>query len=143
MKENRTSTLSIRLTASEKEHISAKAKEARVSLTDYVLALSNNKKIYVVEGIEDFVQYFALATAEMNKLKNQIIRVGVNLNEITLIANTLKEVSNSELSYANAQVEKIRELATKAVSIEHQLVEIVGDMTEQITNRVDGKFPKV
>jgi uncharacterized protein (DUF1778 family) len=61
-------TLSIRLTAEEKESLKKKAEQANLSMTDYLLRCSSRKKIRVVN---------------MSKVIVEMKRVGNNLNQIT------------------------------------------------------------
>lgn len=66
-------TLSIRLTAEEKEALKKKAKQANLSMTDYLLRCSSRKKIRVVN---------------MDKVIVEMKRVGNNLNQITRKINS-------------------------------------------------------
>jgi hypothetical protein len=66
-------TLSIRLTAEEKEALKKKAEHANMSMTDYLLRCSSRKKIRVVN---------------MNKVIIEMKHVGNNLNQITRKINS-------------------------------------------------------
>ena len=66
-------TLSIRLTAEEKEALTKKAKEADLSMTDYILRCSSRKKIRVVN---------------MEKVIVELKRIGNNINQITRRINS-------------------------------------------------------
>ena len=66
-------TLSIRLTAEEKEALKKKAEQANLSLTDYLLRCSSRKKIRVIN---------------MSKVIVEMKRVGNNLNQITRKINS-------------------------------------------------------
>lgn len=66
-------TLSIRLTAEEKDALKKKAEQANLSMTDYLLRCSSRKKIKVVN---------------MNKVIVEMKRVGNNLNQITRRINS-------------------------------------------------------
>lgn len=66
-------TLSIRLTAEEKESLTRKANEADLSMTDYILRCSSRKKIRVVN---------------MSKVIVELKRIGNNLNQITCRINS-------------------------------------------------------
>lgn len=76
MQENRkrNQTLTVRLTASEKEAISRNAAKARMSLTDYIVASSLLTEIHVAEDTRPLI----------TKLK----RIGNNLNQISMKINT-------------------------------------------------------
>lgn len=66
-------TLSIRLTAEEKQALKKKADQANLSMTDYLLRCSSRKKIRVIN---------------MNKVIVEMKRVGNNLNQITRRINS-------------------------------------------------------
>ncbi len=66
-------TLSIRLTAEEKQALKKKADQANLSMTDYLLRCSSRKKIRVIN---------------MSKVVVEIKRVGNNLNQITRRINS-------------------------------------------------------
>lgn len=142
MTEKRDKQVNIRMTESEKKRLKEKADEARLSLTDYLLALSENKKIVVVDGIEDFIQYFGMAVYQISQVKSQIIKVGVNVNQIAQVANTVRSLNDNEVKYVNMNIENIRKYALEVARIENALVEVVSDMTNML-NRKDDKQPKV
>lgn len=66
-------TLSIRLTAEEKQALKKKADQANLSMTDYLLRCSSRKKIRVIN---------------MNKVIVEMKRGGNNLNQITRRINS-------------------------------------------------------
>ena len=66
-------TLSIRLTAEEKEALTKKASDADLSMTDYILRCSSRKKIRVLN---------------MSKVIVELKRIGNNLNQITRKINS-------------------------------------------------------
>lgn len=66
-------TLSIRLTAEEKEALTKKASDADLSMTDYILRCSSRKKIRVLN---------------MSKVIVELKRIGNNLNQITRRINS-------------------------------------------------------
>ena len=75
MSENRkrNQTLTVRLTASEKEAIIRNAVKARMSLTDYIVAASLLTEIHVAEDTRPLI--------------TELKRVGNNLNQITMKIN--------------------------------------------------------
>ena len=71
----------LRMTHLEKEKLIQQSAEARMTMTQYILALSEQKKIVVAD--------------ELPELCRQIIRIGTNVNQIALVANTnLIEIQN-------------------------------------------------
>ena len=75
MTENRkrNQTLTIRLTAAEKDAITQKAAKARMSLTDYIVASSLLTEIHVAE--------------DTRPLLTELQRIGNNLNQISMKIN--------------------------------------------------------
>ena len=75
MSENRkrNQTLTIRVTASEKDAITQKAAKARMSITDYIVASSQLTQIHVAEDTRPLV--------------TELKRIGSNLNQISMKIN--------------------------------------------------------
>ena len=75
MSENRKRdvTLTIRLTAAEKDAIVRNAAKARMSLTDYIVASSLLKEIHVAEDTRPLI--------------SELKRIGNNLNQISMKIN--------------------------------------------------------
>ena len=69
----RNQTISIRLTTEEKKEIVAKAKQAQMTLTDYIIECSREKKITVTDLSEVLVE---------------LKRIGNNLNQIARKINS-------------------------------------------------------
>ena len=66
-------TLTIRLTAAEKDAIVRNAAKARMSLTDYIIASSLLKEIHVAEDTRPLI--------------SELKRIGNNLNQISMKIN--------------------------------------------------------
>ena len=75
MSENRkrNQTLTIRVTAGEKDAITQKASKARMSITDYIVASSQLTQIHVAEDTRPLV--------------TELKRIGNNLNQISMKIN--------------------------------------------------------
>ena len=75
MSENRkrNQTLTIRVTAGEKDTITQKAAKARMSVTDYIVASSQLTQIHVAEDTRPLV--------------TELKRIGNNLNQISMKIN--------------------------------------------------------
>ena len=75
MSENRkrNQTLTIRVTAGEKDAITQKAAKARMSITDYIVASSQLTQIHVAEDTRPLV--------------TELKRIGNNLNQISMKIN--------------------------------------------------------
>lgn len=96
MPPNKEGQIHFRVSQSEKEMLMKKASEARMSMTQYLLALSAQKKIVVADGLPE--------------LCTQIIKIGTNINQIALVANTSKSVSQKQVDLVNENLIKIQTL---------------------------------
>ena len=97
----KTADMHLRLTPAEKENLIAKAAEARLSVSQYLLALSEQKKIYIAEGIPE--------------LCRQLAKIGTNVNQIALVANTHKTVSEKQLEVVNQNLASVHDLLGKFI----------------------------
>ncbi len=93
--------VTLRLTQSEKEELESRAAEARMNMSQYLLALSEQKKIIVADGLPE--------------LCRQIIKIGTNVNQITMIANRNKTVSEKQLDLVNQNLIQIQTLIGKLI----------------------------
>jgi len=73
IKRKRNKTLSIRLTEKEQKLIYSKAKKAKMTVTDYIVALSIDKQINIVEDLKPML-------AELKAY-------GRNLNQLTVLSH--------------------------------------------------------
>lgn len=101
MSRTKTIQVALRLTPLEKEKLSAKAAEARMNMSQYLLALSEQKKIIVAD--------------ELPELCRQIIKIGTNVNQIAAVANTHKSVSEKQLDIVNLNLIEIQNLLGKLI----------------------------
>ena len=66
MARTKTVQVALRLTPSEKENLSTQAAKARMSMSQYLLALSEQKKIIVAEGLPELcVQLIKIQTTKV------------------------------------------------------------------------------
>ncbi len=91
----------LRMTKEQKENLALKAAEARLSMSQYLLALSEQKKIIIADGLPE--------------LCRQIIKIGTNVNQIALVANTHKTVSEKQLETVNDNLVNIQLLLGKLI----------------------------
>ncbi len=75
--------ITIRVSPTEKKEIEAKAEQAKMSMSRYLVAATENKKIRVTEKIPD--------------LYLEITRIGVNVNQIAHVANSQKYVNTQQI----------------------------------------------
>lgn len=67
----------LRVTDEEKQSIIEKAAQARQSVSQYILSLSENKTIIVVDGTDEVTR--------------QLLKIGNNINQIAVVANTSRK----------------------------------------------------
>ena len=85
-KENKTGQLLIRVTSTEKKNIQEKALAAHMSVSSYMIKLSEDKKIIVAEKIP--------------QLLYEISKIGTNINQVAKIASTrvkMPKINQTEL----------------------------------------------
>ena len=98
---NKDTTLSIRIASGDLDTIKQKAKQARMSQSDYVTRCCLGRQVVVIEGLKE--------TA------NQIRAIGGNLNRLTMLANMGRvSVANldgmaQELANISAALREIQE----------------------------------
>lgn len=92
----------LRLTPSELKALQEKAKLAHMSLSSYIISLSENKKIVVAENIP--------------QLLLEITRIGTNINQIAHIGNSQKYVSKQQLDEVLNLLEDIKSIMQKILS---------------------------
>jgi len=97
----KTEQVALRLTPAEKANLAARAAEARLSMSQYLLALSEQKKIIITDGLPE--------------LCRQIMKIGTNVNQIALVANTHKSVSEKQLDAVNENLVNVKDLLIKLI----------------------------
>ena len=78
-------TLTIRLTAAEKEDIVKNAARARMSLTDYILAASRATEIHVAEDTRPLI-------AELKRIGNNLNQISLKINAGAFTSYNFREV---------------------------------------------------
>ena len=81
--ERKTESYLLHLTPTEKKQLKEKAEQSKLSISKYLIALSENKKIVSVEKLPD--------------LFLEITRIGVNINQIAHVANAQKYVNTRQI----------------------------------------------
>lgn len=101
-KENKTGQLLIRVRSTEKKNIQEKALAAHMSVSSYMIKLSEDKKIIVAEKIP--------------QLLYEISKIGTNINQVAKIANTQKFVNNRLLENITEGMNELEKLLQKILS---------------------------
>lgn len=99
----RTERIEIRVTPDEKEKLRGDAEKSRMNMSNYILRLSEQKKIYAVDSIPELIK--------------QIIRIGTNVNQIVMVANTNKSVSEKQIETVNFNLTKIQKLLADMIEV--------------------------
>lgn len=91
-----TERLKLRMTAEDQQALQAKAAQANMTVSAYLRALINNKKIVVAP--------------DLPKLAVQIIKIGVNVNQICNVAKDCGTVSHELIAEIEKQYTDIQNL---------------------------------
>lgn len=109
-----TERVHLRLTAEEKQMFLTKAEQANMNVSDYIRALVNNKRIVVAP--------------DLPKLVVQIIRIGVNVNQICNVAK--------DCGIPQEQIQTIENQWTN-------IQDLVSDLIKEIQERKDKNRYKI
>lgn len=101
MPRTKTAQVLLRFTPSEKENLLRRAAEARMSMSKYILALSEQKKIYVIDGLPELIV--------------QIIKIGTNVNQVAFVANMYKSVSSEQITMLRNDLNEVEQLLKKLI----------------------------
>ncbi len=104
-----TEQICLRLTPEQKENLKMRSEKARMNMSQYLLALSDQKKIIVIDDVPEIVR--------------QIIKIGNNVNQVAMVANTNHNVSDKQMELVNFNLHKIQM--------------ILGDLIDKINNSKD------
>lgn len=94
MKNLKTERIQLRVTPAEKEIIENRAWKARMSVSEYIVALANDKPIIIIDDVA--------------RLVGEIIKVGTNVNQIARIANSQKNLKREHLEAVENEMSGIQ-----------------------------------
>ena len=100
--EKKSCQLHLRLTSSELKELQKKAEQAHMSISSYIIHLSENKKIIVSENIP--------------RLLVEVTRIGTNINQIAHIGNSQKYVNKQQLDEVASLLEDVKSIMQKILS---------------------------
>ncbi len=103
MSRQKNSCIFVRATEEEKESLKQNAKQSRMTMSEYVLALNKQKKINVVNGISELVV--------------ELTRIGVNINQIATVANQKKNVSDYQLDLVLDKLSECQKIMSKIIKL--------------------------
>ena len=119
--------LNIRMSAAEKEMIEANAAKAKMTVTEYVRRCCLKKKV--------------MDTSWVPGITNQIIRIGVNINQVAVAANKNKSVSDAQIDLLNRNLielqNKLQGIIDCMQTPEDKTLLTVKDMARAILKKLD------
>ena len=127
MPKTKLARIDLRMTPEEKENLKSKAAEAHMTVSKYILHLSQTKRILLKDDIAE--------------LTVEISRIGNNINQIAHVGNTQKFVYKAQLNDVMKHLQEIEELQRKILIAmfsdeEHTLITLEKKI-ERLTKSVD------
>ena len=127
MPKTKLARIDLRMTPEEKENLKSKAAEAHMTVSKYILHLSQTKRIILKDDIAE--------------LTVEISRIGNNINQIAHVGNTQKFVYKAQLNDVMKHLQEIEELQRKILIAmfsdeEHTLITLEKKI-EKLTKSVD------
>ncbi len=127
MGENATIQIHVRILPSEKRLIEANAAKAKMTVTEYVRRCCLKKKV--------------MDTSWVPGITNQIIRIGVNINQVAVAANKNKSVSDAQIDLLNRNLielqNKLQGIIDCMQTPEDKTLLTVKDMARAILKKLD------
>ena len=102
MPKTKLSRIEVRMTPEEKENLKNKAEEAHMTVSKYIVYLSETKSVILKDDIA--------------KLTVEITRIGSDINDITYIGNYQKFVNRTQLEIVSKYLQQIIELQKKILA---------------------------
>ncbi len=116
----------IRVSPKEKKELELKAKQARMTVSRYLVTSSQDKKIHITEKIPD--------------LYLEITRIGVNINQIAHVANSQKYVSARQLQEVMDLMKDVKLYMAKVVDSLEDEEEVTYQTLEKRMSVLENKF---
>ena len=127
MPKTKLSRVEVRMTPEEKENLKCKADEAHMTVSKYIIHLSQTKRVILKDDIA--------------KLTVEISRIGRNINQIAYIGNYQKFVNRTQLKVVSEYLKQIEDLQRKILRAmfsdeDHTLITLEKKI-EKLTKSVD------
>ena len=127
MPKTKLSRVEVRMTPEEKENLKRKADEAHMTVSKFIIHLSQTKRVILKDDIA--------------KLTVEISRIGRNINQIAYIGNYQKYVNRTQLKVVSEYLSEVVELQKKILSAmfsdeDHTLITLEKKI-EKLTKSVD------
>lgn len=127
MPKTKLSRVEVRMTPEEKENLKRKAEEAHMTVSKYIIHLSQTKRVILKDDIA--------------KLTVEISRIGRNINQIAYIGNYQKYVNRTQLKVVSEYLKQVEDLQRKILRAmfsdeDHTLITLEKKI-EKLTKSVD------
>ena len=127
MPKTKLSRVEVRMTPEEKENLKRKAEEAHMTVSKYIIHLSQTKRVILKDDIAE--------------LTVEISRIGNNINQIAYIGNYQKYVNRTQLKVVSEYLQQIEDLQRKILRAmfsdeDHTLITLEKKI-ERLTKTVD------
>ena len=127
MPKTKLSRVEVRMTPEEKENLKRKADEVHMTVSKYIIHLSQTKRVILKDDIA--------------KLTVEISRIGRNINQIAYIGNYQKFVNRTQLKVVSEYLKQIEDLQRKILRAmfsdeDHTLITLEKKI-ERLTKSVD------
>ena len=127
MPKTKLSRVEVRMTPEEKENLKRKATEAHMTVSKYIIHLSQTKRVILKDDIAE--------------LTVEISRIGRNINQIAYIGNYQKFVNRTQLKVVSEYLKQIEDLQRKILRAmfsdeDHTLITLEKKI-EKLTKSVD------
>ena len=127
MPKTKLSRVEVRMTPEEKENLKRKADEAHMTVSKYIIHLSQTKRVILKDDIA--------------KLTVEISRIGRNINQIAYIGNYQKFVNRTQLKVVSEYLKQVEDLQRKILRAmfsdeDHTLITLEKKI-EKLTKSVD------
>lgn len=101
MQEKKTARQILSMTQLEKEKLIEKASQAHVNVSEYIRALINGRRLVVCD--------------ELPELMRQVVKIGVNVNQVENVALLSGSMTPEELEPLNKQLQEIQRLTRQVI----------------------------
>ena len=94
--------ITVRFTPEQYANIRAKAEFANMSLSEYMRLAADKNRILRIDGLRE--------------LSNQVVRIGVNLNQLTYRANISREIPKKAVLNMQKDIHEIKDEIVKTLA---------------------------
>ena len=129
MPTDKTARIELRLLPTEKEELLKKAAVSHKTVSQYVLSLSESKRI--------------IDTTKLATLIIEIRRIGVNINQIAAVANSQRFINKELLMKVNQHEKEIIELLQQILNEVYDTEEHTLESLEQKIDRLSEKIERL